>query len=192
MFSYSTLIHRFREPIPINHRSICESPRTCFRLKVPENNTILQTYNCDRQNGLKKDKMPAEKQLYRSDYVKLHFVHYSTVTNLTLMNKQETIDFGQKWRIAIHADPLSRFGNEQTEGTMLHTKAIATQDTAGWLEVCKKGGQSLCRIGNPYPKGAEDVVEATDKENWSYNCYVNEKIENHFVPALERSMRNSR
>eukprot|EP00548_Thalassiothrix_antarctica_P014417 CAMPEP_0194178436 /NCGR_PEP_ID=MMETSP0154-20130528/12041_1 /TAXON_ID=1049557 /ORGANISM="Thalassiothrix antarctica, Strain L6-D1" /LENGTH=729 /DNA_ID=CAMNT_0038893391 /DNA_START=14 /DNA_END=2200 /DNA_ORIENTATION=- len=154
------------EPIPINNRSICESTRTCFQLKVPENNTMLQTYNCDRQNGLKKDKMPAEKQLYRSDYVKLHFVHYSTVTNLTLMNKQETIDFGQEWRIGIHADPLSRFGNEQTEGTMLHTKAIATQDTAGWLEVCKKGSQSLCRIGNPYPKGAEDVAEATDKENW--------------------------
>mmetsp|Transcript_11453 Transcript_11453/g.16319 ORF Transcript_11453/g.16319 Transcript_11453/m.16319 type:complete len:92 (+) Transcript_11453:3844-4119(+) len=66
--------------------------------------------------------MPAEKQVYRADYVKLHFVHYSTVTKLMLMNREETAAFGLPWRQKIAADPLSRFSNETTEGTMLHTK----------------------------------------------------------------------
>jgi len=180
-----------KEPIPIDNRSTCGNTRTCFQVEVPENRTMLQTYNCDRQKGPKKDKMPAEKQLYRPDYVKLHFVHYSTVTELTLMNKQETLDSGEKWREVIHTDPLSRFGNELTEGSMLHTKAIATQDTSGWLEDCKKGSESICRIGNPYPEGVAKRRETADKDDWSYNCYVNDKIENHFVPALERSMRDS-
>lgn len=135
--------------------------------------------------------MPAEKQFYRPDYVKLHFVHYSTVTTLTLLNKQETIDFGQQWRRNIHADPLSRFGNELTEGTMLHTKAIATQDTSGWLRACKGEGRGMCRIGNPYQEGEEEAGKTADEDGWVYNCYVNKKIEDFYVPALEKSMQTA-
>ena len=113
--------------------------------------------------------MPAEKQLYRPDYVKLHFVHYSTVTLLTLMNKEETEAFGRPWRLHISADPLSRFGNEVTEATMLHAKAIATQDTAGWLTACRLGSSQMCRIGNPYPEGAEEAGINADSGNWTYN-----------------------
>lgn len=87
-----------RPPIEINNRSICDHPHPCFELKVPLDKTVLQTYNCDRQRGQKSEKMPAEKQLYRPDYVKQHFVHYSTVTNLTLMNREETAAFGQPWK----------------------------------------------------------------------------------------------
>lgn len=158
---------------------------------MPLDKTVLQTYNCDRQRGQKSEKMPAEKQLYRPDYVKQHFVHYSTVTNLTLMNKEETASFGQPWKKKIAADPLSRFGNELDEGTMLHTKAIATQDTAMWLTACKDGGRGMCRIGNPYPEGAEAAGKTADDEGWSYNCYINEKIESHFVPLLEQSMKTA-
>jgi hypothetical protein len=138
-------------------------------LEVPAERTILQTYNCDRQRGPKKDQMPAEKQLYRADYVKLHFVHYSTVTLLTLMNEEETKAFGQTWRRKLAADPLSRFGNELNEATMLHAKAIATQDTAGWLSGCKEGGTSFCRIGNPFPDGSDEADNASDSEGWVYN-----------------------
>jgi hypothetical protein len=188
---YSQLDSCFREPVAINNRSICDTPEPCFNLQVKPEKTVLQTYNCDRQNGQKKEKMPAEKQIYRPDYVKLHFVHYSTVTNLTLMNKEETKAFGQPWRKKIAADPLSRFGDELTEGNMLHTKAIATQDTAGWLAACKEQGHQMCRIGNPYPEGAEQAGKISDDEGWTYNCYVNEKIENHYVPLLEKSMKLS-
>jgi hypothetical protein len=42
---------------------------------------MLQAYNCDRQKpGEKTSQMPAEKQIYRPDYVKHHFI-VSTVKN---------------------------------------------------------------------------------------------------------------
>jgi len=61
-------------------------------------------------------------------------------------------------------------------------KAIATQDTAGWLDACRLGGHAMCRIGNPYPEGAEAAGLLADAGNWTYNCYINEKIENFYVP----------
>ena len=50
---------------------------------------MLQTYNCDRQAGPKKKVMPAEKQLYRPDYVRQHYVHYSSVTGLSELSESE-------------------------------------------------------------------------------------------------------
>jgi len=64
-------------------------------------------------------------QLYRADYVKLHFVHYSTITQLTMMNKQETEASGNVWRLKIGADPKGRFTDELSEGTSLvHTTVV--------------------------------------------------------------------
>lgn len=82
------------------------------------NYTMLQSYNCDREKpGEKTKTMPAEKQIYRPDYVKHHFVHYSTVTGMSVMNREDTIKSGHKW-IAGSAfpDPLSRFSDEVNEG----------------------------------------------------------------------------
>ena len=85
------------------------------------------------------------------------------------MNKEETRKFGHPWRQRLSVDPLSRFGNEVSEATMLHAKAIATQDTAGWLNACKLGSSQMCRIGNPYPSGAEEAGITADAGNWTYN-----------------------
>jgi hypothetical protein len=80
---------------------------------------MLAAYNCDRQPpGKKQQSMPAEKQIYRADYVTQHFIHYSTVTQTTLLSIDEYRQkFGNR-----HAfpDPLSRFGDEVSEGLMLH------------------------------------------------------------------------
>lgn len=180
------------EPVPIlANRGGCRG-RTCFELRVPTESTILQTYNCDRQLGLPKHhkkEMPAEKQLYRADYVLLHMVHYSTITKLSAMNKEETIKAGRHWARRIRQDPLSRFADEETEATMLHAKAMATQDTSGWLEACKKYSRySLCRIGTPYPPGAYEANLTNDQEGWLYNCWVNKKIEETWVPQLAKAM----
>jgi hypothetical protein len=82
------------------------------------NYTMLQAYNCDRQKpGEKKAKMPAEKQIYRPDYVKQHFVHYSTITELSEMNRQDVEKAGREWNPRkAFPDPLSRFGDEVNEG----------------------------------------------------------------------------
>lgn len=79
---------------------------------------MLQAYNCDRQKpGEKSKQMPAEKQLYRPDYVLHHFIHYSTVTAMSVLNKADVINSGHQWvGGSAFPDPLSRFGDEVNEG----------------------------------------------------------------------------
>ena len=60
--------------------------------------------------------MPAEKQIYRPDYVLHHFIHYSTVTVMSELNKEDIEKLGRKWNNRNpFPDPLSRFGNEIDE-----------------------------------------------------------------------------
>ena len=135
--------------------------------------------------------MPAEKQIYRTDYVLQHFIHFSAVTLYTMMNITETIAAAMHGGVA--PDPLSRFADERNEVTMLHAKAIATQDTAGWEKRCtgemKRG---TCRIGVPYPDLNTSSTVTKDSQGWMYNCYVNPKIENYWVPLLDKELRKSR
>jgi hypothetical protein len=81
---------------------------------------MLQAYNCDRQKpGEKVNHMPAEKQIYRPDYVKHHFVHYSTVTGMSILNKEDVLKRGHKWIPgSAFPDPLSRFADEKNEGKL--------------------------------------------------------------------------
>ena len=180
---------------------------------------MLEAYNCDRNKpGQKTKVMPAEKQIYRADYVKQHFVHYSTVTESTLLTIAE---FKQKFGITRQApDPLSRFGDEVTEGLMIHryvgsrvgehhigqffsfanyfssrrhySKAVAHQDTAGWNRNCHKdypNPWSLCRLGYPYPKGGdENTGPKWNDDGWKYNCFVNDKIDDYWAPLLKENL----
>ena len=177
-------------PVAIVNKTVCDEPYPCFHLKVRNTKSILQTYNCDRQK-VKAEKMPAEKQIYRTDYVLQHFIHFSTVTKYTVMNSTEMMTSGIHGNVA--PDPLSRFADEQTEVTMLHAKAIATQDTAGWEKRCrgemKKG---TCRIGVPYPDADTSDTITKDSDGWLYNCYVNPKIENYWVPLLDEELKKSK
>lgn len=74
---------------------------------------------------------------------------------------------------------------------MLHTKAVARQDTSGYEYVCRKDytGNQYCRLGNPWPPGAEEANITADSNGWKYNCYVNERIEQYWVPRLEKALR---
>ena len=185
-------------PVPLSHYSdpeettirdneeMCDSSNECFELLVKKNSTLLEAYNCDRQKpGQKGRTMPAEKQIYRADYVKQHFIHYSTITESSNLDRKEFIKkFGKRRPFP---DRLSRFSDEVNEALMLHSKSIARQDTAGWKHICsgrtKKG---LCRIGFPWP---EDGSNATADENgWKYNCYVNPKIENYWAPKVKAKL----
>ena len=109
-----------RSPIvPIKDNKYCGTGHQCFDLSIQSNTSMLEAYNCDRNKpGQKTTVMPAEKQIYRADYVKQHFVHYSTVTETTLLPMD---DFRKKFGHMRQApDPLSRFGDEVTEGLMIH------------------------------------------------------------------------
>lgn len=176
-------------PVPIHNETICDQPHPCFDLRIPTSRSILQTYNCDRQL-VKKETMPAEKQIYRTDYVLQHFIHFSTVTLYTVMTQGEVSQAGMKWGHAA-PDPLMRFANELSEVTMLHTKAMATQDTAGWETRCKGEMKGTCRIGVPYPDLNTSSTVTKDDDGWHYNCYVNPRIEHFWVPRLHQELQSS-
>ena len=185
------------EPERIHDKEVCWSPEPCFQLQIPMKHTMLQAYNCDRQKpGQKTSTMPAEKQLYKADYVLQHFVHYSSVTVLSEKNKTEYEKEGFRWKPRAFPDPRQRFGDEVKEGLMVHTKAVARQDTAGWERVCHidnlkqpKRRQGLCRLGVPWPDDPEEAKKNATEEGWAFNCFVNEKVEKYLVPRLEESLK---
>jgi hypothetical protein len=160
------------------------------------NNTMLQAYNCDRQPpGQKMRQMPAEKQIYRADYVLHHFVHYSAVTQLSTKNRTEYENEGFKWTSRGFPDARQRFGDELNEALMIHTKAVARQDTVDWVNVCHIKNrllplrkQGLCRLGIPWPKDPVEAAKNATPGGWAYNCYVNEKVETIYVPKLQAAM----
>jgi hypothetical protein len=158
------------------------------------NQTMLQAYNCDRQQpGQKESKMPAEKQLYRPDYVKHHFIHYSTVTTLSELNKDDMEKLGRVWNSRNpFPDPLSRFGDELKEALMLHTKAVATQDTVFWEMACSAAynGGAYCRLGTPFPEDLAGVNITAGDDGWKFNCYVNHKIDDYWVKLLESHLKD--
>ena len=45
-------------------------------------------------------------------------MHYSTITELTMMNKEETDAAGYVWRMRVQADPKGRFTDELHEGSL--------------------------------------------------------------------------
>lgn len=165
----------------------------CFELTIPRNYTMLQAYNCDRQKpGSKKEKMPAEKQIYRPDYVLHHFIHYSTVTLLSNMNRKDIEKIGRRWSNRNpFPDPLSRFGDENKEGLMLHTKAVAHQDTIFWEEACSASysGRTFCRLGVPFPDDLTDGNIEAGQNGFKFNCYAHQKIDNYWVPKLESELK---
>lgn len=165
----------------------------CFEPRVPMNRTLLQAYNC---NGDKAS--PAEKQIYRPSFVKQHFVHYSTVTSLSEMNKTELEAAGFSWNTKIFPGPYSRYANDLEEATMLHAKAVAPHYTSGWEKACRQGykGMLFCDIGNPLPDNVtvDTVVDNKadlkgDESGWAYNCHINKRVEEYWVPRLENALK---
>ncbi|KAL3927910.1 MAG: hypothetical protein SGBAC_012882, partial [Bacillariaceae sp.] len=68
-------------------------------LDKADNVTFLEAYNCD-SSPLPKPKYAdrAKKQIYRTDYVLNHFVHYSTVTKPYMEHYRDTMLKGKKWQ----------------------------------------------------------------------------------------------
>ena len=131
------------------------------------------------------------------DYVTQHFVHYSAATVLSALNRTE-FEKQVPWMHRPFPDKRQRFANEVTEGLMIHTKAVATQDTGGWERVChidnlkepKTWRRGLCRLGIPWPVDPGLVKHNATEEGWAYNCYVNRKVEEYFVPRLDAALKD--
>jgi hypothetical protein len=89
------------------------------------NTTVLQADHCDGSEP--SPTRPewadrARKQLYRSDYVLYHFVHYAAITQEYLSAYQkEGTDWG---RFYSEEPPSERVTDELHEATMIHTKGL--------------------------------------------------------------------
>merc|ERR1712183_903955 len=109
-------------------------------------------------------------------------------------NKEDTEKLGRKWNgRSPFPDPLSRFGNENTEALMLHTKAVAHQDTVLWEEACLASypGTVFCRLGTPFPEGDLTGVNiSAGEDDQKFNCYLNRKIEDYWVGILEDKLKD--
>ena len=75
---------------------------------------------------------------------------------------------------------------------MLHTKAVATQDTVFWETACSAAynGGATCRLGTPFPENMTGVNLTLGDEGWKMNCYVNHKIEDYWVKLLDDQLKD--
>ena len=119
-----------------DNKELCGTNEECFELSVKKNSTILEAYNCDRQKpGAKGRTMPAEKQIYKADYVKQHFIHYSTITESSNLNsksiaRQDTANW--KDRCSGKVSGLCRIGFPWPK----EDGSNATADENGWKYNC--------------------------------------------------------
>lgn len=130
--------------------------------------------------------------MYRADYVKLHYVHYSTITVVSQMSEKETKSSGESWMHRYVERHMHEF-DEEKEATMLHTKTKVARNMANWAARCKTGGfsETGCHLGFPIPK--ELIVKAGSKpmrdDGYRYTCYINEKIETYWWPKLVEAVK---
>ena len=130
-------------------------------------------------------------QIFRPDYVLHHFVHYSTVTQESVMTEKDHIKnkLPGNWRRQ-YKEKHARFSNELNEATMLHSKAVAIKDTLSWESNCKTFTR-MCRLGTSFPRDLDEKAlneTIRDDDGYVYNCYINEKIEDFWVPKLQDAM----
>ena len=191
-------MRKFMEPFH-DHKD-CGSEKEPICLKVQEGNLFAEVYNCDYEKSPKPQWAErAKKQLYRSDYVLAHYVHYATVTGGTVQTKEEadraTVDWHQHFRESRASD---RFTDEIKQAVMLHTKTTVPEYTTEWQERCLAGITTAhgkdCRVGFPWPDNNDITPEKSTAEGHGYNCFMNEKLRDFWIPKLreaidERSVR---
>ena len=86
-----------------------------------------------------------------------------------------------------------RFSDEETEATMLHTKAIVQKETNNWANVCSWKPDN-CKVGIPFP---EDIsthdtlleIDVGQSKRMVANCYPHLQIDNYWVPKLDQALK---
>jgi len=166
----------------------------CFDPSLPANKTFFEVYNCNIEQPPRKDTMPAEKAIYRPDYVSLFFVHYATVTTRSQMGKPETVKLRQAYNPRYRPQKHTAFTDEETQGTMLHTKAIVEQEIQYWnrtLHLYEKN----CKLGIEWPNGTDELMKdkrvmvEIGEDRYPPNCYPVKKIDEYWVPKLVEALK---
>ena len=170
--------------------------------------TFLEAYNCD-SGGTPKPSWAerARKQIFKTDYVLYHYVHYASVTQGLLETYQETQRANKSWQRYFGEQPPSeRNADEVNEIVMVHTKTTESMTTANYKTKCRfdydKKWQG-CYVAVPWPanmtagsRGNDAVLgwspsvpkDAHDANGLQYNCWINERVEAYYVPKLREAL----
>jgi hypothetical protein len=136
------------------------------------------------------------KQIYRPDYVLSHFVHYSAVTvdmakyykdylNNTDIPYPEHIELNNS-----HEHVL----DELTEGVLIHAKTVLPHETSTRAKSCYTNSNKVCSIGYACDSTTQfdDLTHTknlfTDVHGNFCNCWIDENIENYWIPLLTKSL----
>ena len=175
---------------PFHEHQDCgtESDPSCLGTQAGK--LFIEVYNCDFEKLKPSWAERAKKQLYRSDYVFAHYVHYSTVTAGLLETREEAKkNPGHGWNQHFRESRANdKFADEINQAVMLHTKTTVPEYTTDWKTRCKFGfkpahGQN-CRVGFPWPQNNEKGPETATSDGYGYNCFTNGKLTDFWIPRL--------
>lgn len=153
----------------------CTNKPTEQCLKRKKDVTFLRTYNCEKNTHKSAVHEDKKKQIYRPAFVLAHFVHYSIVTLRATRSRQWASDRGFQWfRQSRENSKSERYAGEGDEAVMVHSRTVKPWDTLGdeWR-------------GRPWPGNVRPEHASNSS---TYNCFLNAKIEHHWLPLLEKEM----
>lgn len=167
--------------------------RSCFQKNIPDQYTVPFLFSCDSAGSPKPSWAErARKQIYRPDYVLYHFVHYSTVTKGYLQSYAEASEKGGSWyrQYREHA-PSERTSDELSQVVMVHTKSIDRDMTYNYNTDCRHNRTKewqKCWVAYPWPVNTTNIDEY-DQNGMEYNCYINRKVEDYWIPKLKDALK---
>ena len=157
------------DPVELHHTNpLIDKTQPCIGKR--SNETFLKLYSCEFVRPPKPERFSrAMKQIYRTDHVLSHFIHYSTVTvnaaqtyeefmkqqQMTLQNnngsrrrkKADNYIPGVYDRLWERRYSSEIFLNELTQGALVHAKSILPSETKRWEAQCYYQSKYTCNVG---------------------------------------------
>lgn len=168
-----------------------------FMQKDPKK-SYLESYNCDTVPLPKPytgDR--ARKEIYRTDFVLYHFVHYSLVTQNTLVQYKDASP-NQKWQREAENETINNpeyVTDEINEAILVHAKG-GKEGMLPWKQRCKvEKNRNQCNFGFPWPSRMDYATldgVARNGNGYFYNCHSNSRIKDFWVPRLEKAISERR
>ncbi len=108
-----------------------------------------------------------------------------------LKTYKDASDNGESWyRQYREHSPSERTSDELSQVVMVHTKSIERDLTYNYENSCKHDQRKKwqkCRVAYPWPTNATKKDEF-DLNGMAYNCFVNRKVEDYWVPKLKDAL----
>ena len=97
----------------------------------------------------------------------------------------------QHWKLRYaETSPSERHADATKEAVMVHAKTIDKTLTGLYEERCKfdyKKKWQGCYVAYPWPKGKKGK-ETHNEDGFEYNCFINDKVEDYWVPRLRKAL----